>query len=262
MNFGELTEAVIAAVWTPDRSAGVSVLMYHYFHPENAGTWTVTTPTLSSQLLWLAAHHYTIQPLREVVSGLQSSPATVIPHAVAITVDDGEASVYTEMFPLIKRFRIPVTLFVYTSVISSASKFLTWDQLREMVDSGLVDVQSHTLTHPWFQKERERRSRDDFCAFLDAELRQSREILGKRLGVNADLLAWPYGIHDAELEAAASQAGYVAAFGVKYRPECATNPFALPRVNIAERHRGNRLGVRLARAGQIVSDGSRWLAAP
>jgi peptidoglycan/xylan/chitin deacetylase (PgdA/CDA1 family) len=44
---------------------------------------------------------------------------------VAITVDDGHLSVYTELYPLILKHRPPVTLFIYPSAISNASYALT-----------------------------------------------------------------------------------------------------------------------------------------
>lgn len=55
------------------------------------------------------------------------------------------------MFPLLKKYQIPATLFIYPSAISNASYALTWDQLKEMKETGLIDVQSHTFWHPNFR---------------------------------------------------------------------------------------------------------------
>jgi peptidoglycan/xylan/chitin deacetylase (PgdA/CDA1 family) len=38
---------------------------------------------------------------------------TLPTRSVVITVDDGHRSVYTHMFPLVKQYRVPVTLFVH-----------------------------------------------------------------------------------------------------------------------------------------------------
>lgn len=60
------------------------------------------------------------------------------------------------------------------------------------------------------------------------------------------LLAWPYGIVDPELEAAAKRAGYSAAFAFNGGPaKPGDDPFALPRVPVADSDRGERFGARL-----------------
>jgi hypothetical protein len=60
-------------------------------------------------------------------------------------------------------------------------------------------------------------------------------VLARRLGVQADVLAWPFGIHDPELEAAAAAAGYRAALALEERPASVTDsPFALPRFLIVD----------------------------
>lgn len=60
------------------------------------------------------------------------------------------------MFPVLRRCGLPMMLFIYPSAISNASYAMTWDQLREMARSGLVDVQSYSYWHPDFKRERER----------------------------------------------------------------------------------------------------------
>jgi Polysaccharide deacetylase len=49
-----------------------------------------------------------------------------------------------------------VTLFVYPSAVSNAAYALTWEQLRELQATGLVDIQSHTYWHPNFREEKRR----------------------------------------------------------------------------------------------------------
>ncbi len=222
-------------------SVAVPVLVYHRFNPQEAGPTTVKTSTLKSQLAWLAEHGYKIVPLAEVIQFVRDGRPPE-PGAVAITVDDGHRSVFTEMFPVIRQQRIPVTLFIYPSAISRASYALTWDELREMQRSGLVDVQSHTYWHPNFHREKTRRSPADYQAFVAFQLNHSRAVLEQQLGVQVNLLAWPFGIVDPELEQAAAHAGYIAAFAytgglVRTR----ANRFAIPRIAVSDRDRGEAL---------------------
>ena len=50
--------------------------------------------------------------------------------AVVITMDDGHRSVLREALPLVREFKVPVTLFIYPSAISNASYAMTWEDLR------------------------------------------------------------------------------------------------------------------------------------
>jgi hypothetical protein len=47
---------------------------------------------------------------------------------------------------------------------------------------------------------------------------RSRQVLEHHLGGTVDLFAWPFGIYDPDLIAAAEKAGYVAAFSIRRRP--------------------------------------------
>lgn len=196
-----------------------------------------------AQLAWLETHGYHVVPLHEALVALRQANHGQL---ACITVDDGHRSVYSHLFPLVRERGLPVTLFVYPSAVSNAPYALTWEQLREMRATGLVDVQSHTYWHPDFAAERRQRTVHDFERFVDDQLRRSRQVIEARLASHVDLLAWPYGYFDDELEKAAINAGYAAAFAYGGGPLGAGAPsMALPRIPIGENDRGGRFGARL-----------------
>jgi len=230
---------------------GVPILLYHRFHPTEPGSTTVTTPVFEEQLTWLAEHHYAVVRLGSVVDALRGG-RELEPQTVAISVDDGRRSQYTEMFPIIQRYHVPVTLFVYTDAISYEPDALTWEEIEEMLKSGLVDVQSHTCSHPFFEKERARRSAADYEAFVATELTKSKKTLEDRLRRPVDLLAWPYGVFDSALERAAARAGYVAAFSVEDGlAHAGEDLFSLPRIAVSDRARGARFAALLEPGARI-----------
>ena len=155
----------------------IPILVYHRFDPASSGPTTVRTSVFESQLAWLEEHHYRVISLHTALDALRKPETTGEP-SVVITVDDGHRSVYTEMFPLILKQRIPVTLFIYPSAISNASYALTWEQIRTMEKSGLVEVESHTYWHPNFDKERVRLGTAQYEAFVAVQLERSKQVLG------------------------------------------------------------------------------------
>ncbi|HJV26753.1 MAG TPA: polysaccharide deacetylase family protein [Aromatoleum sp.] len=207
----------------------VPVLVYHRFGPVVADSMTVRTESFAAQLQQIRASGVRMLPLREIVDDLQRG-VPLPEDAVVLTIDDGHRSVYTDVLPLIRYYRLPVTLFIYPSAISNASYAMTWAQLAELKASGYVDIQSHTYWHPNFMREKRRLDPAAYAAFVDWQLVRSKAVLEARFGQRVDLLAWPFGLQDAELREQARRAGYVAAFTLERRAlRRGDDPLALPR---------------------------------
>jgi peptidoglycan/xylan/chitin deacetylase (PgdA/CDA1 family) len=216
-----LTAIVVAAVCFCGQAAlaqdqiSVPILVYHRFGPRVADSMTTTTRVFKEQLQWLKDHQYTVIPLRTLVNYLRGQGPPPPPKSVVITADDGHKTVFTEMLPIVRQYHIPVTLFIYPSAISNASYAMTWEQLKQLQQTGLFDLQGHTYWHPNFKKDKRKLKPAEFQKELHMQLWKSKAVLEKRFGTKVDLLAWPFGIYDDELEKAAAQAGYVAAFSIE-----------------------------------------------
>ena len=202
----------------PDTSVRVPILVYHRFGPEVADSMTVRTRTVEAQLDLLARTGHPVIPLQWLIDYLQGHRPGLPAGAVVITVDDGHASVFTELAPLVQRRHIPVTLFIYPSAISNASYAMTWAQLQTLQATGLFDVQSHTYWHPNFARERRQRTPDDYRAFVQHQLQLSRTVLEKRMGHPVTQLAWPFGLYDEVTVEEARAAGYTAALTLRAQP--------------------------------------------
>ena len=232
----------IAGVPADKTAEGVPVLTYHRLDPlaSHSGT-IVTTPVFAEQMAYLATNRVHVAPLRDVLPVAHG--AALLGPTVAITADDGWRTVYTEMFPIIREHRFPVTLFINPPMIGHGGAYLTWPMITEMVKSGLVDVQAHTLHHPNFNTEHAKRDPASYAAFVKTEIAGCRAPITAALGLPADMLAWPFGIHNATLDAAAQEAGYIAAFALGSRPLANGDPtFALPRLQIYDTDRAPRFG--------------------
>lgn len=235
--FRVLTAALLVLLIVPltTMASPVPVLVYHRFGPQVADSMTIRTEAFEKQLEQIEKGGYRVVPLRQLVDHIVAHDPAPPPRSVAITVDDGHLSVYTEMLPVVRRHHIPVTLFIYPSAISNASYAMTWEQLEELRATGLFDIQSHTYWHPNFFQEKRRLAPETYARFVDTQLIRSRQVLEKRLGGHVDLLAWPFGLQDADLRAHAAQAGYMAAFTLKGRPaRDDDDPMALPRYLITD----------------------------
>lgn len=197
-------------------SVSVPVLCYHRFGPTVADSMTVTTAVFEAHLKYLHDNGYTVIPLQTLVDYELGKAPPPPAKSVVITMDDGHRSVYEQALPLIKQYRFPVTLFIYPSAISNphAPYAMSWEQLHELVDTGLFSIQSHTYWHPNFKIEKRRLSPAEYDKFVTTQLQKSKSTLEKRFGTQIDVLAWPFGIYDDDLLDRAKAAGYVAAFTI------------------------------------------------
>lgn len=227
--------SLASPVASADQDLKVPILTYHNVDPSQTGSTTITSEKFEAQLKWLKENGYTVIPLLDLVSYLQGKTQSLPPKSIVITADDGRETVYQHMYPIIKKYNVPVTLFVYPSAISNASYAMTWDQLKELHKTGLFNIQSHTYWHPNFKQEKARLTPQDYEKFVDTQMSKSKKTLEEKLGIEVTLLAWPFGIYDEELEQNASKAGYVMAFTIEPRPASKTEkPMAEPRYIIAQ----------------------------
>ena len=147
----------------------VPILLYHRFGATVADGMTMTTPVFEAQMKYLHDNGYKVIPLRQLVDYYRGKAPVPGPKSVVIVEDDAHKSVFSDMLPIIKKYRFPVTIFTYPSAISNAKYALTWDQMRELVKTGLFDVQSHTYWHPNFKKERRKLSQTALDALVNSQ---------------------------------------------------------------------------------------------
>lgn len=129
----------------------IPVLMYHDFQEKitKEQESAVVHPNLfENQLKMLIQHGYTpihFNHLNLYLKGEGGLPLK----PVIITADDGYLSNYEVAFPILKKHHIPATFFVTTRYIGvkTSMPHFTWEQAKEMEESGLIDIQSHTHSH-------------------------------------------------------------------------------------------------------------------
>jgi peptidoglycan/xylan/chitin deacetylase (PgdA/CDA1 family) len=209
--------------WRPKVSGGIPTLMYHKVgdHPPGsqlAKLW-VTADEFRRQMLYLKEHGYTtltFSELRDAEEGKRQMPSK----PALVTFDDGYANNYELAYPILKELGLKGNIFLVYETIDSHNSWhnpdsepwipmLTWTQVREMQDSGVVEMGSHTMSHknlPTLPLEEVR-----------WQLGESKKRLEEKLGREMVGFAYPYGAgaYVAPVRQAARDAGYRYDFGIK-----------------------------------------------
>ncbi len=150
---------------------------------------------------------------------------------VVLTFDDGFADVYDNAWPLLRDRRLPFTLFLATRYIGGRMRWegstaksdgaaLTWDQIAELVASGLCTVGNHTHSH--VPPEQLTTDELDACSAT----------IEQHLGARPQHFAYPWGISVAGMENELRRRFRTAATGVVGRNLPGVDPMRLRRVPV------------------------------
>lgn len=215
-----------------------ALFIYHRFGEANAPSTSIRLDQFDGHLQELRDGGYNVLPLADIVKALQAGE-TLADKTVGISIDDAYASLYAHAWPRLRAANFPFTIFVATDTIDrKAPGFMSWDQLRELVGSGLVDIGSQTASHPHMPLEGAARNAD--------ELERSAARIRAETGKTPALFAYPYGEMSLAVKEQVRRAGYVAAFGQHSGvAHAGADAFYLPRFSMNERF-GDMIRFRMA----------------
>lgn len=209
---------VLQATALPDEtvSRDVPVLMWHNLAEESSGDMTISLDTFRAQIEALHEAGFKTVSLQQLYDYVHFG--TELPEKpIVLTFDDGYFSNYEYAFPILQEYDMQATIFAigvsvgkdtYKDTDHAMTPHFGADEAREMVDSGLISVQSHTFDmHQWppfedgnaqvretllpFDGEADA----DYEAAVEADFAESRELLESITGQPVNALAFPEGAY-------------------------------------------------------------------
>ena len=209
---------VLQATALPDEtvSRDVPVLMWHNLAEESSGDMTISVDTFRAQIEALHEAGFKTVSLQQLYDYVRFG--TELPEKpIVLTFDDGYFSNYEYAYPILREYGMQATIFAigvsvgkdtYKDTDHAMTPHFGADEAREMVDSGLISVQSHTFDmHQWppfedgnaqvretllpFDGEADA----DYEAAVEADFAESRELLESITGQPVNALAFPEGAY-------------------------------------------------------------------
>ena len=195
--------------------ANVPILMYHNISETVASDMDVTPGAFDAQMRALAENGYASVSLSQLVDFVDCGvPLPEKP--VVVTFDDGYLGVYEYAYPILDKYSMCATAFVIGSAVGTSTykdtghptfpKF-SYDQAREMSDSGVISIQSHTYDMHQTQKYEAGPAREnilimagekesDYIAALRADHMRISGDIAAATGQPPFALAFPTGKYD------------------------------------------------------------------
>ncbi len=104
---------------------------------------------------------------------------------IAITMDDGWLGCYTEAFNVLKKYNVPATIFIVEDLVGTDNYF-SWEQAKEMYDTGLVKIHIHGRKHIDYSKVK----RETLVSDYNHTQKKIEEVLGNKV---QKIMAYPAG---------------------------------------------------------------------
>jgi len=219
----------------PVQAEGVSVqvpiLLYHHISED-----TLTQEQFQTEMQLLKDGGYHTVSFDQIFDFVEKG--TPLPEKpVCLTFDDGYLSNYEIAYPLLKEYGMKATFFAIGATVGNTEHYkdtefpitphYSYEQAKEMSDSGLVSIQSHTFDmHQWAPYEPGDRVRnnilrwkdeteEEYTEALTADFSKSREELEAATGKPVNVLAYPGGQFDALSESVLRSLGVKATLTIQ-----------------------------------------------
>lgn len=208
----------------------VPILMYHHIRvnprPQDP-VWVnlnVTSEQLDQQLNYLATHNYHVITLDDLYSAINNGIA-LPQNPIVLSFDDGYRNFFDNAYPILKKYNMKAIEFVITGV-EGTNSYLSWDQIKEMDKSGLIEFGAHTQHHPNLP--------DLSQTSINQEITQSKADLENQLGKPTKWFAYPYGSYNNYILSEVQKAGYLGAVSTIYGGvQSKNNLYLLQRIGVS-----------------------------
>ncbi|MDM1759353.1 poly-beta-1,6-N-acetyl-D-glucosamine N-deacetylase PgaB [Acinetobacter sp. 251-1] len=229
-----------AGMHTPDRNL-LTIIGYHEITDHERALipqYAIKSTQFAEQIQSLKKdgfHFISVDQLIKANQGSYKLPKKPL----LLTVDDGYQSFYKYAYPIVKEKRVPVVLSVVGSWIETQgqqvsfgdqkiprSDILTWAELKEMQDSGYVEIGNHSYdlhrgilgnpqgnsepaatTRLYSPESKSYESDQAYATRIYTDLKKNNEVLQKHGIRSPRVMVWPYGQYNMKTVEIAKQLG-------------------------------------------------------
>lgn len=182
-------KTVLGALQPKTSASGATLLIYHRVGGGTSDELDVTTSVFEHQLDVLSSHD--VVSLDDALDRLDAGDASP---SFVLTFDDGFADVFHHAWPLLLERALPFTIYLASAYTAKPMRWegstakgaaglgLSWNQLAQMVESGLCTVGNHTHHHVRPEE------------LTPAEVDACNDEVIARLGVRPRHFTYPWGV--------------------------------------------------------------------
>lgn len=203
--------AAISTAEAAEHPIDLPVLMYHSVNSKEsrAGDYVITPAAFRQDLEWLKQNGYHTVVIQDLLNYVdQGTPLPEKP--VMITFDDGYYNNYLNVFPILREMDMKAVISIIAGETDKYSQngevsenytHLTWEEINEMMESGLVEFQNHTynlhkVTGQGTRKgigKNKGESTEAYQSAIRKDISQAQERFSEMTGWIPTAFAYPFG---------------------------------------------------------------------
>ena len=183
----------------------LTIIMYHFLY-ENKGEHHISPEEFERDLVFLKKNGYNTIGISDLIAFVHDNKP-LPPKPVMLTFDDGYYNNYVYGFPLLKQYGAKAVISIigdHTDIWSGnfyedlKSGHATWSHIREMLDSGLVEIGNHTYSMHRIKHGRKGVVRKEGEELLDyqrlfgRDVQQLQNRVLQECAITPDVFAFPY----------------------------------------------------------------------
>ena len=185
------------------------ILMYHAVteDPARIGQFVISSDMLEADLKYLQQEGYQTVTIDELIQYVKGD-GTLPEKPVMLTFDDGYFNNYCYAYPLLQKYQAKAVISLigkYTDLYTNTPdenpgySHITWDQVNEMMQSGLVEFQNHSYDlHSNTKgrdgaKKKKGESEEAYAQMLWADVGRLQEEMKVHTGYMPSAFTYPFG---------------------------------------------------------------------
>jgi peptidoglycan/xylan/chitin deacetylase (PgdA/CDA1 family) len=217
-------------VMSRQKAICVPIIMYHHVKNTGLGKDVISPYEFERDLIYLTENNYNTITMTELIDYVYYD-AKLPENPIILTFDDGLYNTYKNVFPLLKKYNKKIVLSIIGKSVDDFSRVndknisyahITWDELREMADSGLVEIQNHSYNlhkvsngrYGCYQKKNE--SLIMYEEFLSKDILTLQDKIKEAIEFEPNTFTYPYGRYNNNTDAVLKKLGFKATLSVTF----------------------------------------------
>lgn len=206
------------------------IIMYHEVKTYKAGKDVIAPWEFESDLKYLAENNYTTITMTQLIDYVYND-VSLPSNPIILSFDDGYLNNYVYVLPLLKKYNMKIVFSIigkntddFTRIPDNNLDYshVTWEQLNEMLSTGLVEVQNHTYNLHNLCGERIgciqgcKESLPLYEKALESDIGGLQKQITEMTGFTPNTFAYPYGKYSTTTDSVLKKLGFKATLSCNY----------------------------------------------
>lgn len=185
------------------------IIMYHSILKDTSrsGKYIITPSTLEADLQYIANNGYTTITMVDLISYVYNN-SSLPEKPIIITFDDGHYNNLGYAVPLLKKYNMKAVISIvgkYTDTFSETDEanlnysYLRWKDVKELIDSGIIEFQNHTYNlHSESNgrmgcSKKKYESEETYAKLLSNDITSLQQKFQENTGYTPNTFTYPFG---------------------------------------------------------------------